>query len=199
MNLFGITAGAVGAVNPRFPVGVQISTGQGTTQPDGTRPLAFATPGGITASIAGTVLTVTAVASGTLQVGQTLADLTMALLPGTLITGLGTGSGGAGTYMVNQPQTVATEAMTTSMTLLAQIQPMTWRGIQQFVWLNLQGTRHKIYLSGQIDELVRAEHKGGDLITIPAGHRHAGVWLVAQILAQWPSWVEAAIVLQDGS
>lgn len=58
-----------------------------------------------TASIAGSTMTVTAVASGTLAVGQTIIDPAGALLPGTVITGLGTGSGGTGTYTVNQPQT----------------------------------------------------------------------------------------------
>jgi hypothetical protein len=65
-----------------------------------------------TGSIAGTILTVTAVSSGTIAVGQTLSDLTGNVLGNTTIIGLGTGTGGVGTYIVGQNQTVAVEAMT---------------------------------------------------------------------------------------
>lgn len=67
-----------------------------------------------TASIAGTTLTVTAVASGTLAVGQTLDDGSGNVIEGTTITALGSGSGGTGTYTVSQTQTVSSEVMTGS-------------------------------------------------------------------------------------
>lgn len=67
-----------------------------------------------TGSIAGTTLTVSAVASGTLSVGQTISDLTGALAANTVITGLGTGTGGVGTYSVSVNQTVASEDMTSA-------------------------------------------------------------------------------------
>jgi len=73
------------------------------------------TPGAsFTASIAGTVLTVTAVASGALAVGQTLSDAAGNVLNGTSITSEGTGTGGTGTYNLSQPQTVLSEAMLSS-------------------------------------------------------------------------------------
>lgn len=61
---------------------------------------------------AGTVLTVTSVASGTLAIGQTLFDSSGNLVPGTAITALGTGTGGTGTYTVSNSQSVGSEAMT---------------------------------------------------------------------------------------
>lgn len=64
-----------------------------------------------TGSISGTTLTVTAVASGALAVGQTLFDATGNVVAGTTITALGTGSGGTGTYTVGISQTVTSEAM----------------------------------------------------------------------------------------
>lgn len=64
----------------------------------------------VTGSIAGTTLTVTAVGSGALYVGQTLTGTNV--LPGTTITALGTGTGGTGTYTVNQSQTVASTTIT---------------------------------------------------------------------------------------
>jgi hypothetical protein len=200
LNLHGIAGPIVGAVNPQIPVTVRISVGQGVTNPDGSQPApGYATPGAITASIAGTVLTVSAVTFGTLQQGQALADLTAAILPGTAITGQLTGPpGGAGTYSVNLSQTVGSEAMTTALVLLGQVQPITWRDLQQMEGINLGGVRWKIYLNGEIDAIVRPEHKGGDLITITTG-RHQGVWLVNQVLEAWPDWCCASITLQNGA
>ena len=63
----------------------------------------------ITASIATTTLTVTAVASGTLYVGQTIQGA--GITANTVITALGTGTGGVGTYTVSASQTVASETM----------------------------------------------------------------------------------------
>ena len=64
-----------------------------------------------TGSISGTTLTVTSVTSGSLAVGQLLQDNGL-LASGTIITALGTGTGGTGTYTVNNSQTVASETMT---------------------------------------------------------------------------------------
>lgn len=61
-------------------------------------------------------LTVTAIASGTLSVGQTLAGT--GVTAGTRITQLGTGSGLAGTYFVNLTQTAASGTVTASATPL---------------------------------------------------------------------------------
>jgi len=63
-----------------------------------------------TASISGITMTVTAVASGTLAVGQAL--LGTGVVAGTIITGLGTGTGGTGTYVVSTGQTVSSETIT---------------------------------------------------------------------------------------
>jgi hypothetical protein len=59
----------------------------------------------VTATIAGTVMTVSAVASGALHVGQTISGVGVTL--GTIITAFGTGSGGIGTYTVSVASTVA--------------------------------------------------------------------------------------------
>lgn len=69
-----------------------------------------------TGSISGTTLTVTAVTSGTLAVGQLLSGGS-GVLQGTVITGLGTGTGGTGTYIVSVSQTVASAAMASGIQL----------------------------------------------------------------------------------
>jgi uncharacterized phage protein gp47/JayE len=62
-----------------------------------------------TATIAGTLMTVSAVASGALAVGQTVSG--EGLLAGTTIASLGSGSGGTGTYNLSTGQTVSSETM----------------------------------------------------------------------------------------
>lgn len=201
MNLHSLVRPLIAAVNPFIPATVRVSTGQGPTAANGTRPPAYATPGSITASIAGTVLTVTAITAGVLQKGQTLADLTAALAAGTTITGQLTGAeGGIGTYSLNHTYAapVTSEAMTTSLIVNAQVQPVTWRDLQQLEGLNLNGTRVKIYLYGEIDAIVRSTNKGGDLITIATGVNR-GVYLVAQTIEQFPDWCSCACTLQNSS
>ncbi|KVV57929.1 hypothetical protein WT27_23655 [Burkholderia territorii] len=68
------------------------------------------TPAVVTGSIAGTTLTVSAVTSGTLAIGQVLSGT--GVTAGTKITGFLTGTGGTGTYTVDQSQTVASTSIT---------------------------------------------------------------------------------------
>ena len=62
--------------------------------------------GGISngSGVAGTILNVSAVASGTIFIGQRISGT--GITSGTFVTGFGTGSGGIGTYTVNTSQLV---------------------------------------------------------------------------------------------
>lgn len=85
-----------------------------------------------------------------------------------------------------------------SVTVMAQVQPLSGRDLRQIEGLNLQGTLKAIYLNGEIDGVVRVQLKGGDLITLPDN----SVWLVSQDLESWnmtAGWTKAIIVLQDGA
>ena len=64
-----------------------------------------ASPAIVTGSISGTTLTVSAVTSGTLKIGQTIEG--SGVTDGTIITAFVSGSGGAGTYTVSASQTVS--------------------------------------------------------------------------------------------
>lgn len=68
--------------------------------------IASAYTGGISngSGAAGTILNVSAVASGTIFIGQKISG--SGVTSGTIVTGFGTGSGGAGTYTVNTSQLV---------------------------------------------------------------------------------------------
>jgi len=63
-------------------------------------------------SISGTTLTVTAVSSGTIGINQQLFGV--GVTGETIITALGSGTGGVGTYTVNNSQTVAAETLNSS-------------------------------------------------------------------------------------
>lgn len=64
----------------------------------------------VTGAISGTTLTVTAIGSGSLAVGQTLSG--SGVTAGTKITALGTGIGGVGTYTVDTSQTASSTTIT---------------------------------------------------------------------------------------
>lgn len=197
MNLHAIVAPYIGAVNPLTLVGIQISAGS-TTGPNGIRVPKYETPGALVASIAANVLNVTAQTAGRLSAGQTLAGVGLAT--GTMISSQISGvRGGIGTYSLNNQQSdLGAVAMTTSLALLAQVQPMTKSDLMQLEGLNLNGDKRAIYLNGTIDGVVRVELKGGDLVTLPNGQ----VFLVVQNLegfADTAGWTRAAMVLQNGS
>ncbi|MGC2080023.1 MAG: hypothetical protein WA728_29205, partial [Xanthobacteraceae bacterium] len=63
----------------------------------------------ITGSISGTTLTVSAVSSGTIEVGETITGTGIAA--NTTIAGFDTGTGGTGTYTISTSQTVSSENM----------------------------------------------------------------------------------------
>ena len=67
--------------------------------------------GVFTASISGTTLTVTAITSGAIAVGDRISDASIE--PNTVITALGTGTGGIGTYTVSISQTATSQTLRT--------------------------------------------------------------------------------------
>lgn len=92
-----------------IPKGFVVSDGanQYVVQDGGT--LGNATASSYTASIAGVILTVTAVASGVIMVGDPVVGAGVA--PGTVVTEMLTGTGKTGTYKVNNAQTIGSQAM----------------------------------------------------------------------------------------
>lgn len=81
-------------------------------------------------------------------------------------------------------------------TALAQVQPLTNRDLRQIDGLNLQGTLKAIYLSGQIDGIVRSTNQGGDKIVFPDG----STWLVTLVSEGWDTtagWCKVIATLQN--
>jgi hypothetical protein len=102
----------------------------------------------VTGSISGTTLTVTAVTSGTVRAGQSLSGT--GITAGTVITALGTGAGGTGTYTVSNSQTVASTTIEGKSQLHMRITgprcfdglnlwaPGGYKNVYQEVWDNLK-------------------------------------------------------------
>jgi hypothetical protein len=110
-NLF-----AVGALQETVITALGTGTGGtgtytiGLSQSIASSQMYTSSPGAVvTAAITGTTLTVASVTSGTLYVGQTIQGA--GITSQTIITALGTGTGGAGTYTVNNSQTIASITM----------------------------------------------------------------------------------------
>jgi hypothetical protein len=101
-----LTSGVANIVNyGGVPDGVTDNTAAFTAA------VAAATTGAaFTGSVSGTVLTVSVANYGKIRVGQTLSG--PGVIAGTTITGLGTGSGGVGTYVVSAAQTVVSASLT---------------------------------------------------------------------------------------
>jgi hypothetical protein len=135
----------------------------------------------ITAAIVGTVLTVSAIASGALVVGSLLTDDVFELADGTMVTAFDTGQGGTGTYEVSPSQDVDSEQMTASGTgarasgygvfpgLAMQVQAVSGPELQLTDALNLQETVRVVYMNGQVQGVQRPNAQGGDLLKIPTG------------------------------
>ena len=91
----------------------------------------------------------------------------------------------------------------TTFSVSVQPQALTFTDITQLEGLNIQGIRRKIYLNtatGDVEGLVRAQQRGGDVLTFPAGTFPEGnVWLAAHVLEHWPDWEAIALTLQDGA
>ncbi len=82
-----------------------------------------------------------------------------------------------------------------STTVSAQIQALSGKDLRQIESLNLQGTLKKMYFYGEVDAIVRSTRGGGAVVTLPDN----SVWLVTQVLEQWPDWCSVVVTLQGAS
>lgn len=116
--------------------------------------------GAFTATISGTTMTVSAVSSGSVQVGGLVTGVGVAV--GTIVTALGTGTGGTGTYTVSKSQSVGPVSMTTTVqgllepgTLAHTIYSPYFGSVQ--AWVDLSGFPERNVLThydNNIDGLV---------------------------------------------
>lgn len=142
----------------------------------------------VTGSIATTVLTVTAVSSGVLSVGQTISG--SGVTAGTTITALGTGLGGTGTYTVSASQTASSTTITATSAAVAAFAGNTGNGAMGAVTVS-SGIKAGVY------NLVIAEpgsNVGTFLVFDPDG-----VLVAPGVVASAFSAGGLAFTLADGS
>ena len=96
---------------------------------------------------------------------------------------------------VTNPDGIRVPAYAAPRKVLGQVQPVSYKDIEQLDGLNLNGTRKSIYINGHVDGLVRVDKKGGDLISLPNGD----LYLVAMIAEGWDTagWTRCLCALQD--
>jgi hypothetical protein len=82
-------------------------------------------------------------------------------------------------------------ANTTSSTVSAQVQALSANDLQHIDGLNIQGVKRAVYMYGDVQGIVRADQKGGDILTF-GGHD----WRVVQVLETWPQWCKVVVVMQ---
>lgn len=79
--------------------------------------------------------------------------------------------------------------------ILAQKQALQYNDLVMVDGINLTGVRCAMYLNGNWDGIVRADGKGGDLITLPNG----SIWLVVIVAEDWAEqdgWVKVICTQQ---
>ena len=77
-----------------------------------------------------------------------------------------------------------------------QIQALQYNDIAQTSGLATEGERRAMYISGNWEGLIRADNRGGDIISLPDGSQ----WLVAMVLENWGDsrgWVKVAATRQN--
>jgi hypothetical protein len=112
-GVFGGTGSITGYTNPKtyFIIATNTTTTFTLSETLGGTAITTTagTPTGLTYQVAPTTLNVTAVASGTLYLGQTIQGV--GIPADTIITAFGTGSGGIGTYTVSSSGFIGSETM----------------------------------------------------------------------------------------
>ncbi len=137
-----------------------------------------------TGSITGTELTVTAVASGALAIGQEVTGV--GVTAGTVITGFGTGTGADGTYTVNTSQTVASEALTAQ-----YVAPSVTFNSTANAFIITSGitgaTSSAAYATGTLAASLKLDQADGAILSQGAAAATPGVFM-ANLLTQTQNW-----------
>jgi hypothetical protein len=79
--------------------------------------------------------------------------------------------------------------------MMAQVQPLTFKDLQQLDGINVNGAQKAIYINGSVAGVNRANMTGGDLVTLP----DSTLWLVTLVLEGYSltaGWTKAAITQQ---
>ncbi len=87
---------------------------------------------------------------------------------------------------------------TSSSTIQAQVQGLSANDLQHIDGLNIEGVKRSVHMYGNVQGVVRADSKGGDILQfpeIPGGTIMN--WRVIQVMETWPDWSRVIVVLQN--
>lgn len=133
------------------------------------------------------VLTVSAVASGSLSVGQTLTG--GGVTAGTRITGLGTGAGLAGTYFVSPSQTASSGTLTAAATPIAVSYDAISGGLQ--ITSGITGAASSIgYATGSLAAPLMLTQGTGAVLSLGADATTPGAFMegIVDLTQNWVSF-----------
>lgn len=86
----------------------------------------------------------------------------------------------------------------TSTPVCANVQALSGTDLRHVDGLNLQGVMRSVYLYGDVEGIVRAQGKGGDMLQFPMTPGGAVQnWLVTQVMETWPHWARVIVTLQN--
>ncbi|GJD63755.1 hypothetical protein [Methylobacterium frigidaeris] len=90
----------------------------------------------------------------------------------------------------------------TPLPLKVQVQPASTGDIQKLEALNIQGVHRVIYISAEVEAMIRVDKKGGDQIVFEAGvmpeDDQGTRWIISAVLEVWGhEWRKCAITLQN--
>jgi hypothetical protein len=84
-----------------------------------------------------------------------------------------------------------TPTYATPIPVSVQLQPLSYKGLQQTDGLNLTGIVKEAYVNGNFEGVNRGAQKGGDLLVIGTE-----TWLIVQPLEEWHDWCRFIVNLQ---
>ncbi len=86
----------------------------------------------------------------------------------------------------------------TAVSVPANVQALTGTDLRHMDGLGIQGVMRSVYLYGDIEGIVRANGKGGDILQFPMtpGTTEQN-WLVTQVMETWPHWCRVIVTLQN--
>lgn len=86
---------------------------------------------------------------------------------------------------------------TSSSTIQIQAQGLSASDMRHVDALNIEGVVRSVHMYGNVQGVVRADQKGGDILQfpeIPGGASRN--WLIVQVMETWPEWSRVLVVLQ---
>jgi hypothetical protein len=106
------------------------------------------------------------------------------------------------TWVQNSGYTTAPDGDRTptqvSIQVRANVQALSGSDLRHVDGLNIQGVMRSVYLYGDVEGIVRADGKGGDMLQFamtPGGEVHN--WLVTQVIETWARWCKVIVTLQQ--